>query len=362
MLGLAACGGAEPAADLAAEAAALQIIADEVREESMVTALGIAIVRADGPPQIAVSGERVRGAGDPVQADDLWHLGSNTKAMTALLYADLVEQGELSWDASLPDLFPDFADTMHPAWSDVTIEHLLSHRAGVGDVDTDWLQLSHMSAAPMTEQRAATVRAILSGGPVNSVGDYAYSNLGYIIAGAAMEQATGQPWEDLMRAGLPGDLLGEDHWGFGPPQGAQPEGHYMAGLTRTPAGQTWMSADNPRALGPAGTVHASLESWAGFARAFLPGAGLLSEEARLKLTSPPAPDAGYALGWGLYSDESGTVLQHAGSNTMWLAQIMIMPEDDVAILVVTNEFNMMADTAVRAATTRAGKLAMATVD
>ena len=45
---------------------------------------------------------------------DNWHLGSDTKAMSATLIALAVDAGELSWDETLPDLFPGM--TIHPGY------------------------------------------------------------------------------------------------------------------------------------------------------------------------------------------------------------------------------------------------------
>jgi len=365
---LAACGGAsEETGPKAGEKSAGSALSDRVNGtlaevveavyiQTNVTALGAAIVHADGRIEIAVAGERTRGSGDYVQPGDMWHLGSNTKSMTALLYADLVGQGTLEWGATLPELFPDHSEKMHPDWSDVTIEDLLQHRSGVADVDIDWLRAAHVSEKSESKQRLDTIEQFLSEPPVFQKDTFQYANLNYILAGAAMEQATGENWETLMAAGSPGALMGADGWGYGPPQGAQPQGHFMEGLSPKPAGQNWMGADNPKALGPAGTVHASLRSWGEYARAFLPGSGLMPEATRKKLTET---DTDYALGWAIYDDPKwGRMLQHAGSNTMWLAQIIVLPEHDVALLVATNEAGMAADLAVRETTKTIGKLAM----
>jgi len=361
---VAACGGAGEEAQTEPRAAATErvngTLADVVEAiyiQTNVTALGAAIVHADGRIEIAVAGERVRGSGDYVQPGDLWHLGSNTKSMTALLYADLVGQGTLKWGATLPELFPTHKEAMHENWSSVTVEDLLTHKSGVADVDIEWLRTAHVSKASVQEQRASAVHEFLSEPPVFPVGKFQYANLNYILVGAAIEEATGESWENLMRAGSPGALMGQSGWGYGPPQGAQPQGHYFEAGAAKPAGQTWISADNPSALGPAGTVHASLRSWGEYARAFLPGSGIMPEATRSKLTDKAYGD--YALGWAVYDDPKwGHMLQHAGSNTMWLAQIIVLPEKDVALLVATNEAGIAADLAVRETTKAIGKLAL----
>lgn len=78
---------------------------------------------------------------------------------------------------------------------------------------------------------------------------YNYSNIGYILVGAVLEHISGKSWEDLITEKLfvP---LGMNTAGFGPPQGSgQMCGHVLSGQQWTPMPQ----ADNPAALGPAGT-------------------------------------------------------------------------------------------------------------
>lgn len=61
-----------------------------------------------------------------VTIPDRWHLGSNTKAITAAMIARLAERGELSFDISIGEYLPDFRDAMHPAYRDVTLARLLT--------------------------------------------------------------------------------------------------------------------------------------------------------------------------------------------------------------------------------------------
>src|ERR1700752_5301258 len=71
---------------------------EAIRAESNVPALGGAIVTLDGLEGPWVAGTRRAGGTEKVTADDLWHLGSCTKAMTATLIALLVARGDLTFD------------------------------------------------------------------------------------------------------------------------------------------------------------------------------------------------------------------------------------------------------------------------
>jgi hypothetical protein len=102
------------------------------------------------------------------------------------------------------------------------------------------------------------------------------------------------------------------------------------------------AVDNPEVMGPAGTVHYSLSDWAKFVGDQLRGdrgeRALLRTESYKHLHTP-AFGGDYASGllvterpWG-----GGTVLTHAGSNTMNYAVVWLAPKRDFAVLVCTNQ-------------------------
>ncbi len=70
-------------------------------------------------------GTRRAGLNIPVTINDRFHLGSDTKAMTALLAAMLVEEGKLHWDTPVKEVFPELAEKMDPGLRGVTLEQLL---------------------------------------------------------------------------------------------------------------------------------------------------------------------------------------------------------------------------------------------
>src|SRR5262249_28846047 len=88
---------------------------EAIRAEAKVPALGAALVTADhGLEDVWVTGTRRAGGTELATENDLWHLGSCTKSMTATLIALLVARGDLKWDALLGDLLPKIAEDMNP--------------------------------------------------------------------------------------------------------------------------------------------------------------------------------------------------------------------------------------------------------
>ena len=311
---------------------------EDVRETHDLIALGAAVIGIDGDPVVAVSGTVTIKSDTPVSPQDAWHIGSNTKALTALLYARLVEDGQAEWGATLDELFPGMTE-MDAGWSDVTVEDLFAHRSGVGQTGPFWIMARRADDAPVREQRLKTTQDRLRK-PPGEIGEFEYSNLNYIIAGAAIEMLLDMDWEDAMRAyvlNVPGGEWSEG-WGFGPPQ-TGPQGHgpgMFGGLV--PKGRG-VGADNPQALGPAGTMHAPLGSHVRLLREFLrDDSELVTPQMRTLLLEPrPDESAQYALGWGVATRGGYDVRIHQGSNTMWLSTAVLIPSLQAAILINTNE-------------------------
>ena len=231
--------------DAAAEAAL-----DAVFAGAAPPALAAGIVTREGLGWAGVRGVRRAGADDAATLDDRWHLGSNTKAMTAAVFARLVEQGRARWGMPLAEALPGM--TVDPAWAGITLDDLMHHRAGLLDaglLDQAWLIAAHGDQRPLPEQRTAFAARALAVPPRGPVGSFAYGNGHYIVLGAAIESLTGQPWEAVMQAELYAPL-GLTSAGFGAPPDPNAWGHRSVGGKPLPMDPTSPGADNPPALGP----------------------------------------------------------------------------------------------------------------
>ena len=320
--------------------------------------MGAVIASRGGILDISVDGVRAHNTDDPVQLTDRWHLGSNTKALTALLYAQLVRQEIAEWETPVADLFPDFASEIDPAWQEITIEDLFAHRSGMKQLGGLWLNARHRDDRPIPEQRLETARTILSAPPSKDPKAFDYNNLNYIVAGAAIEgmlqghEDLPSSWEAAMQVMVFDALANDAHrsgFGFGPPQEGL-QGHRTTLGTFTNAMGRGENADNPMALGPAGTINATLQAHAQLALEFLKDdSALIPVSMREKLFSPhPDADSGYAMGWGIYDDPNyGRLYLHSGSNTMWTSQIVIAPHIDRIIIVNANQFTAPTQAAIR---------------
>src|SRR5688572_18031048 len=312
-----------------------------------VPGIAAAVVRNGEVVALGVAGVRARGKPEKVAAADRFHIGSDTKAMTAMLCGILVDEGKLKWSQTIGETFPEMKKSMHPQYHGVTLEQLLTHRGGApGELSGDelWGKLWQHKGTP-TSARRLLLQGVTSKAPEAAPGEkYIYSNAGYAIAGHMAEKVAGRSWEDLTRVKI-FRPLGMTSAGFGAPgtraKNDQPRGHKADGSAVEPA----IGADNPVGIGPAGIVHCSIGDWAKFAAANLPWAKtkLVEPETLKKLHTPVAPGAGeppYAMGWIIADGQpwaGGPALTHAGSNTMWYAVAWLAPGKDFAVVVACNQ-------------------------
>jgi CubicO group peptidase (beta-lactamase class C family) len=337
---------AHPAATAPAPREALADLAEllaPIRAKHGVPALGAAVLVDGDLAALGATGIRRHGHDAPVTPDDLWHLGSCTKAMTATLLARYVERGAIQWETSVAQALPDLADGMHADAKAITVAQLLAHRAGLpsGPPRMLWLRLWQWSD-PLPAARTEVAATLLRAQPATAPGaTFLYSNASYMIAGAIAERLGEAPWEDLMQRELFAPL-GITTGGFGPPgvdgETQQPWGHRPGKDGPSP-----QFGDNPPALGPAGTAHMTLRDWAKFAALHLglpaaDGKPLLRPETLAALHTPSL-GGDYALGWGTGERPwaPGRILTHNGSNTMWFCVAWLAPEARFAVLVTCNQ-------------------------
>lgn len=318
----------------------MKAILEPIRIKHNLPGLAAALVTGQGLEIEGAVGVRKTGMDTPVTVDDLWHFGSDTKAMTATLIGNLVENGLLKWESTPADIFSDLPDSSPSALTKASLLHLLSHRSGL-PANLPWGLIRR--TLPMRDQRLAVIKAA-SG--LNIPGEppapFLYSNLGYAVAGTMAEKAADSSWEDLLKKRI-FDPLGMTGAGFGgtgtPGQVDQPWPHYENG---TPAEKNGSETDNPPVIGPAGTVHGRLADWAKFIADQIRGVrgepALLKAETYRRLQTPPFSGP-YALGWGTaeFDWTGGRTLTHNGSNGMNYCSAYVVAEKNFAVLVCVNQ-------------------------
>lgn len=320
-----------------------QLVA-RLRKENKLVGLA-AMCMVDGTVVASgVDGERRKGSGIALEIGDRWHIGSITKSVTATLLARLVEAGKIDWSTTVGSCL-DNSNAVHTEWRDVTLIEILTHTSGAPPNFPIVVRLQKPTEGrPRLAARRKAVDAILKDPPTRKPGTkFEYSNVGYTIAAVMAEQTTGTVWEELVRKEVFAPL-GLKSAEFGPPKSTrgqldQPRGHQATFLGKIAAGD---KDDNSPIMGPAGSVHMTIEELCLYATEHLRGeqglGKLLDAETYRVLHTPKRNN--YACGWVRMAANqrfSVPMLWHNGSNTMWYALVVFVPERDTVIAVTSND-------------------------
>lgn len=325
--------------------------ADKVRYER---AFGF----ADGPREV------------PATPQTTYRWFSVTKPFTAVAILQLAERGVLELDEPAATYLPFLRELYGDDAESITLDRLLSHRAGIGDVGDailSWVHVDgHYNQSELLRQRLPAHvhfnRAQLDQGH--------YSNLGYMILGAVIEATTPETYEEYVTRHISTPLRLE-HTRFYYEQdfpagvqhavGSHPDDFMafvasftldLATLSRECTHQRWwFEPFSPDQTPPSGLISTSADM-VRFGRmiaggGLLDGERILSESSVERMTrprvsvasSPVGAPPGFSFGdaWFITQDDAGRrVLLHGGQGMAFTSLLMIRPEDGFALAVVAN--------------------------
>lgn len=296
----------------------------------------------------------------PVTADTLFAIGSATKAFTATVVAELVDDGALEWDEPVRTYLPGFELHDDVLSARVTVRDLLSHRTGLPRHDLVWYgadlsreelfeRLRHLE--PTEDLRAR----------------FQYQNLMFMTAGFLSGQVAGTTWEELVRRRI-FEPLGMERSnlaiaamasnadaarGYEEKDADAEDGEETAdGKTIEP-----MPYRDIDAVGPAGSINSSAREMAAWVRLQLAGgavdgtrvvgAAALGELHRPQIVvsgglfsalfqQPEMPYLMYGLGWFVQPYRGHEMIHHGGNIDGFSARVTFLPKDGVGVVVLTN--------------------------
>ncbi len=345
---LQACGGGQTDSVASLKPDQIKTVLAKARSNAPGVAGGVI---SDNAIVLAADGVRVNGEQKNQLTTDNWlGLGSNSKSLTAMALAVQVERGKLKWTDTMEALFPELAKTMLPEYRKVTVLDVLTFRAGFRPL----LSFAEFSEVPiatntLTEQRFEFATWLFAQPPVNVPGSATvYNNASYVLAGAMVERASGKPFEQTMQETVlsPLGLRGQ----YALPQAIaanQPAGH----LQSTPGVYEVIAADNPIATGAvpafvnsAGLMSMPVADYARYAQIHLQALRgkptLLKAETYKLLYTDRGTEAGNTLGlgagWAVVTKNGQSTYEFTGSIDILNAYIKIVPNDNRAVIVLTN--------------------------
>lgn len=329
----------------ASDSGAFRELLEQWRSTHRTPAVAAAVVCSDSVLDIGATGVRRQGAVDSVRLEDRFHIGSNGKAMTGFVAAVLVERGLIGWDTRILDALPGSEGSARAEYREKTLLDMLTHRAGIIPLKTG----AEWGSVPEFEGDVGARRRAFAGwlleqppvGPDPGLG-YRYSNGGYAVAGAILEQAAGKTWERLMteelfeRAGMDGR--------FGWPardDSTQPRGHYYdADSGRLIPHDPHDEYQLPDICSAAGDISLSVRDYARFLQLNLlglAGRDTIIRSATCRFLHFGADSAArYAVGWGGAERVGLRVSRHDGSAGTFYCTAVVCRDRDLAVAVMTN--------------------------
>ncbi|RZK78669.1 MAG: class A beta-lactamase-related serine hydrolase [Pedobacter sp.] len=323
------------------DAQKLAVSTDSIRRADSIPELGYAVITADAIKDLNVLGfhkSTLKNDDTKALPDDYFHLGSNTKAITAFIAGYLVERKKINWGTKFFTLFPDWQAAANPAYVNITLADLLSHRARIKPFTSGAeFQSAPKSTGTKSEQRKIFAKYLLTNEPLPlNKEPYNYSNAGYSIAALMLEEASGKTWEDLVE-----EVLGKGlklRYKFGWPNRTddnQPSGHWMEENVLTPLPST--TSYNLNLIEPAGDISMPLADYAKLIQMNL--AGLKGQNNFLKAGTYNYMHYGlekYAMGWLNVNTPEKHISEHAGSAGTFYCYTLINKDKNIAYIVTAN--------------------------
>jgi CubicO group peptidase (beta-lactamase class C family) len=292
-------------------------------------------------------GVKELGKPDRVDANTLFMAASNTKGMTTLMLAELVDEKKLQWNEPVTTVYPDFKLADETITRQIEIRHLICACTGMPRQDLEWL----FEYKKLNPQSTFT---LLSGmQPTSKFGKvFQYSNLmasaaGYIGAhmyepetepGAAYDRAMeSRIFKPLGMKDTTFDMEKAQHGDFASPHSEDIDGrtslikmdqNYSVVPFR-PAGGVWTSAHDM-------TQYALLELRRG---KLADGRQFVSEENLLMRRKPQIPtgqDETYGMGLEVNNHWGIPIVHHGGSLFGYKSDWMILPDAGIGAVLLTN--------------------------
>lgn len=185
-----------------------ELLADRIDKQHKSVGMVVGVISPAGR-RIISYGQINQGDQRPLNGDTVFEIGSITKIFTALLLADMVQQGEVSLNDPVAKYLPPDVKVPQRHGHPITLADLATHTSGLPFFPSD-VPVTDLKAAirvlatysvPQLYQFLSTYEL-----PREPGTRWEYSNLGFGLLGAALSRRAGKDYESLVRARITGPL------------------------------------------------------------------------------------------------------------------------------------------------------------
>ncbi len=272
-------------------------------------------------------------SGTPFKDETVVRTASIAKPMTAVAVLQLFEKGLVGLDDPIQKYLPEFPEKPEGT---ITIRHLLHHNSGIKHYKNGKEIESRENYPTLSDAMNVFKDRKLAGIPGEV---FVYSSYGYVVLGRIIEVVSGLDYETYMKTNI-WDVCGMENTGvetFGQPAKEQTTFYHRSGNGKVKAVKKVNNLSNRI---PAGGFYSTTTDILKFGHGVVSHKLISAESLKLMMEAPEVTNDGnpYGMGWYLYgpNPKYGFVLGHSGGQTGTSSQLMIFPEREAAIVVMTN--------------------------
>ena len=325
----------------------LKTFIDQMREVADVP--GVSVVLFDQGSTLIEEGFGVRERGRPeaVTADSLYLIASNTKPLTTLLLAKLVDEGHFSWETPVTQIYPSFKLSDPDVTKRVLVKHLVCACTGLPRQDFEWLFTFQRSSPQGQLDVLATMKPTTAFGALFQYSNPLASAAGYIAAQTIKPNGDlGEAYDEVMRTKVFRPLeMGRTTFSFNEAlKGDHASPHsWDLSLKNVPTDMMLNHSIIP--VRPAGGAWSSARDYARYVRLELAKGRLpdnstfVSETTLLARRTPQVrigEEAWYGMGLWLEEVKGIRVISHGGSMFGYKSNFFFVPDLGVGGVILTN--------------------------
>lgn len=322
----------------------IEQIVNNVLKLFNVPGIAVGVLVNDQPILSRGYGTRRLGESLPVTEHTLFPVASCTKAFTAFMLGQLVDEGKVSFDDPVIKYIPEFSLSDDSLTAHVTIRDLLAHRTGIARHDPIWFSFEFSGPELITLLQHLEPDCEMRH-------HFQYNNFMYAIAGTVVERVTGQSWEEALSTRVLSPLeMNDSHASLKQlkmsPDFSFPHAEIEGKIIEIP----FRSCHALSAAGGINSTVSDMLKWVNLhlSREASQRGNLVQLRTLEQMRSIQMPldaglipkddvyQSGYGLGWFIAKYRGNDLIGHGGSIDGFISEVSFLPEEGIGIVILTN--------------------------
>ena len=328
---------------------------EQARQDWNVPGVAVAIVKDGEIIYEKGFGVKSVDTNEPVDENTVFAVASNTKSVTAAALAILVDEGKINWDDKVQEYLPWFQLYDPYVSANLTIRDLLCHRSGLETFSGDLIWYGSNHSREEVLRRARFLE------PAYGFREhFGYQNIMFLAAGEIIPVVTDQEWEEFVSERILSPLEMNNTY--------YSTSQLMSDVNKAMPHNTvndnnvvieYVNWDN---IAPAGALVSSVHDWSQWMIAQMnmgmkDTTAIWSENEGHEMWAIQTPEAispgsrslwpsktfsGYGLGWELQNLHGVKIVSHGGGYDGMISRTLMIPEENMGIVVLTNNISSIA--------------------